>query len=66
MKAILINADERKITAVDAGDPNKSLEMLMELIGYEWMSPSSSARTSPCGSPPARSRRRDGLKYTSI
>ena len=28
MKAILINADERKITNVDAGDPNKSLERL--------------------------------------
>ena len=35
MKAILINADERKITAVDAGDPNKSLERLRELIGCE-------------------------------
>lgn len=39
MKAILINADERKITAVDAGDPSKSLERLMELIGCEWVQP---------------------------
>ena len=39
MKAILINADERKITAVDAGDPNKSLERLRELIGCEWVQP---------------------------
>lgn len=34
MKAILINADERKITAVDAGDPNKSLE---RLGGAHWV-----------------------------
>lgn len=39
MKAILINADERKITAVDAGDPNNSLERLRELIGCEWVQP---------------------------
>lgn len=39
MKAILINADERKITAVDAGAPNKSLERLRELIGCEWVQP---------------------------
>lgn len=39
MKAILINADERKITAVDAGDPNKNLERLRELIGCEWVQP---------------------------
>ena len=39
MKAILINADERKITAVDAGDPNQSLERLRELIGCEWVQP---------------------------
>ena len=39
MKAILINADERKITAVDAGDPNKSLERLRELIGCELVQP---------------------------
>lgn len=39
MKAILINADERKITAVDAGDPNTSLERLRELIGCEWVQP---------------------------
>ena len=39
MKAILINADKRKITAVDAGDPNQSLEMLRELIGCEWVQP---------------------------
>ena len=39
MKAILINANERKITAVDAGDPNKSLERLRELIGCEWVQP---------------------------
>lgn len=39
MKAILINAEERKITAVDAGDPNKSLDRLRELIGCEWVQP---------------------------
>lgn len=39
MKALLINADERKITAADAGDPNKSLERLRELIGCEWVQP---------------------------
>ena len=39
MKAILINADKRKITAVDAGDPNQSLERLGELIGCEWVQP---------------------------
>ena len=39
MKAILVNADERKITAVDAGDPNKSLDGLRALIGCEWVQP---------------------------
>lgn len=39
MKALLINADERKITKVDAGDPNKSLERLRELIGCELVQP---------------------------
>lgn len=39
MKAILINADERKITKVDAGDPNKSLARLRQLIGCEWVQP---------------------------
>ena len=39
MKAILINADERKITAVDAGDPNRSLARLRVLIGCEWVQP---------------------------
>ena len=39
MKAILINADERKITAVDAGDPNKSLDRLSVLIGCESVQP---------------------------
>ena len=40
MKAILINADERKITAVDVKpDPNRSLEGLRALIGCEWVQP---------------------------
>ena len=39
MKAILINADERIITTVDAGDPNKSLDGLRALIGCEWVQP---------------------------
>lgn len=39
MKALLINADERKITKVDAGDPNKSLDGLRALIGCEWVQP---------------------------
>ena len=39
MKAILIKADERKVAAVDAGDPNKSLARLRELIGCEIVEP---------------------------
>ena len=39
MKAILINSDERKVAAVDAGDPNKSLARLRELIGCENVEP---------------------------
>ena len=39
MKALLINADERKITKVDAGDPNKSLKRLRELIGCDIVQP---------------------------
>lgn len=39
MKAMLINANEQKITKVDAGDPNKSLERLREFIGCELVQP---------------------------
>ena len=40
MKAILINANERKVVAADVKpDPNKSLEGLRALIGCEWVQP---------------------------
>ena len=40
MKAILINANERKVVAVDVKpDPNKSLDGLRALIGCEWVQP---------------------------
>ena len=39
MKAILINATERKVAAADAGDPNKNLDALRMLIGCEWVQP---------------------------
>ena len=40
MKAILINAKERKVVAVDVKpDPNRSLEGLRALIGCEWVQP---------------------------
>lgn len=51
MKAILIDANERKVVAADVKpDPNKSLDGLRALIsGASGCSPSSSARTSPSG-----------------
>ena len=40
MKAILINANERKVVAADVKpDPNKSLDGLRALIGCEWVQP---------------------------
>ena len=40
MKAILINATERKVVAADVKpDPNKSLGGLRTLIGCEWVHP---------------------------
>lgn len=40
MKAILINANERKVVAVDVKpDPNRSLDGLRALIGCEWVQP---------------------------
>ncbi|MBQ6473573.1 MAG: hypothetical protein IJJ33_16415 [Victivallales bacterium] len=40
MKAILINANERKVVAVDVKpDPNKDLDGLRALIGCEWVQP---------------------------
>ena len=40
MKAILINANERKVVVVDVKpDPNRSLEGLRALIGCEWVQP---------------------------
>ena len=39
MKAILINANEKKVVAADAGDPNHSLDALRRLIGCEWVQP---------------------------
>ena len=40
MKAILINATERKVVAADVKpDPNKSLDGLRALIGCEWVQP---------------------------
>ena len=40
MKAILINATERKVVAADVKpDPNKSLDGLRTLIGCEWVQP---------------------------
>ena len=40
MKAILINANERKVVAVDVKpDPNRSLEGLRALIGCDWVQP---------------------------
>ena len=40
MKAILINANERKVVAADVKpDPNKSLEGIRALIGCEWVQP---------------------------
>ena len=40
MKAILINATERKVVAADVKpDPNKSLDGLHTLIGCEWVQP---------------------------
>ena len=40
MKAILINANERKVVAVDVKpDPNRSLGGLRALIGCEWVQP---------------------------
>ena len=40
MKAILINANECKVVAVDVKpDPNKSLDGLRALIGCEWVQP---------------------------
>ena len=40
MKAILIDANERKVVAVDVKpDPNRSLEGLRALIGCEWVQP---------------------------
>ena len=40
MKAILINANERKVVAADVRpDPNKSLDGLRALIGCEWVQP---------------------------
>ena len=40
MKAILINAKERKVVAVDVKpDPNRSLEGLRALIGCDWVQP---------------------------
>ena len=40
MKAILINAMERKVIAADVKpDPNKSLDGLRALIGCEWVQP---------------------------
>ena len=40
MKAILINANERKVVAADVKpDPNRSLDGLRALIGCEWVQP---------------------------
>ena len=40
MKAILIDANERKVVAADVKpDPNKSLDGLRALIGCEWVQP---------------------------
>ena len=40
MKAILINANEKKVVAADVKpDPNKSLDCLRALIGCEWVQP---------------------------
>ena len=40
MKAILINANERRVVAADVKpDPNKSLDGLRALIGCEWVQP---------------------------
>ena len=40
MKGILINANERKVVAVDVKpDPNKDLDGLRALIGCEWVEP---------------------------
>ena len=40
MKAILINAKERKVVAADVKpDPNKNLDGLRALIGCEWVEP---------------------------
>ena len=40
MKAILINANERKVVAADMKpDPNRSLDGLRALIGCEWVQP---------------------------
>ena len=40
MKGILINADKRKVVAVDVRpDPNKDLAGLRKLIGCEWVEP---------------------------
>ena len=39
MKAILIDANERKVAAADAGAPNRSLDALRRLIGCEWVQP---------------------------
>ena len=50
MKAILINATERKVVAAGVKpDPNKSLDGLRTLMGANGCSPSSWARTSPSG-----------------
>ena len=40
MKAILINANERRVVAADVKpDPNSSLDGLRALIGCEWVQP---------------------------
>jgi hypothetical protein len=40
MKGILINANERKVVAVDVKpDPNKDLDGLRALIGCDWVEP---------------------------
>ena len=40
MKAMLINANERKVVAVDVRpDPNRSLDGLRALIGCAWVQP---------------------------
>ena len=40
MRGILINANERTVTAVDVlPDPNKTIDGLLELVGCRWIEP---------------------------